>query len=52
MKSKPTWSIIFASIFLIFLGYSIGGFFVVNYFIGSAGLLLGLYNLYQERKKV
>ena len=40
-----TWSLILPSMFLIWLGYALGGFFVVNYFIGSAGVLLGVYNL-------
>jgi len=52
MKEKPTWSMILGSLLLIVIAYNLGGFFVINYVIGGLGLLLGLYNLYQERVKV
>jgi len=48
MKSNPTWSIILGGVVLIFLGYTLGGFFRINYFIGAAGILLGFYNLYKK----
>jgi len=50
MNPKPTWTIILAGLVLIYLGYSMGGFFVINYFIGGLGILFGLYNLYQKKK--
>jgi len=51
MRERPTWSIIIPSIFLIYLGFALGGFFIVNYFIGVAGILLGLYNLLEGKMK-
>ncbi len=49
MNPYPTWSLIIASLGLIILGYLLGGFFQINYFIGGAGILMGIYNL--RRKK-
>ena len=45
MRAHPSWELILGSLVLLYLGYSLGGFFVVNYVIGGLGLLLGLYNL-------
>tara|TARA_Y100000310_G_scaffold244806_1_gene249684 strand:+ start:441 stop:593 length:153 start_codon:yes stop_codon:yes gene_type:complete len=50
MEAYPTWNIIVASFVLILLGYYIGGFFIINYYIGAAGLCLGLYNLWKKKK--
>jgi len=49
MNPYPTWNLIIASLGLIILGYYLGGFFQINYIIGAAGLLMGIYNL--RRKK-
>ncbi|MDP3728595.1 MAG: hypothetical protein Q8R18_04040 [bacterium] len=49
MKESPTWSIITAGIGLIILGYFLGGFFIINYFIGAAGILLGVYNIWRKK---
>jgi hypothetical protein len=48
MKPNPTWEIILPSIFLIILGYYMKGFFIINYFIGGAGIILGIYNLIRK----
>ncbi len=51
MKPYPTWGIILPSIILIFLGYYLGGFFIVNYFIGGLGIIMGVYNLFKRYTK-
>jgi len=48
MKPYPTWGIIIPSIFLIYLGYYLKGFFIINYFIGGLGIILGIYNLIKK----
>ena len=50
MNAKPTWSIILASLLLIYLGWNLGGFFYFNYVIGTVGLIVGIYNLLKEKK--
>jgi hypothetical protein len=50
LKPYPTWSIIIGSLVLIAIGYNNGGIFVVNYFIGIGGIILGVYNLFRKRK--
>lgn len=50
MKEKATWSLIIASLVLLYLGWALKGFFQINYAIGTAGVILGLYNLYKEKK--
>jgi hypothetical protein len=49
METKPTWSIILAGLFLIYLGYTLQGFFIINYFIGVGGILLGIFNLVKKK---
>ncbi|HIH15672.1 MAG TPA: hypothetical protein HA360_00825 [Nanoarchaeota archaeon] len=49
MKEHPTWSIIIAGIGLCILGYFLGGFFIINYFIGGAGIFLGVYNIWRKK---
>jgi len=48
MNPNPTWGIIIPSIFLMFLGYYLKGFFLINYFIGGFGIILGIYNLIKK----
>lgn len=50
MIENPQWSIILAGLALMFLGWYLGGFFVINYFIGAAAILVGVYNLWMVRK--
>ncbi|MBI5797959.1 hypothetical protein HZA98_03595 [Candidatus Woesearchaeota archaeon] len=50
MNPYPTWSIILGSLVLLYLGYSLGGFFQINYVIGALGLILGIYNLLWRKK--
>jgi len=51
MNARPTWSIILGSLVLFYLGWQLGGFFRINYVIGTLGLFFGFYNLYKEKKK-
>lgn len=48
IKPHPFRNILFGLV-LIYLGYDLGGFFVVNYFIGVGGILLGLWQLYKSK---
>ncbi len=48
MNEKPTWGIIIPSIFLLFLGWYLGGFFQINYIIGTVGITFGIYNMKKE----
>jgi len=49
MEAHP-WKTILFGVILVFLGWELKGFFVINYFIGGAGILLGLWQLYKRKK--
>ena len=44
-----TWELILGGIILIFLGYYLKGLFVINYFIGTLGIIFGIYNYYKRK---
>lgn len=48
MDQHPWRNIIFGLI-LIYLAWSLGGFFKINYVIGIGGILLGLWELWKKR---
>lgn len=45
------YKMIILSLVLIYLGYSMSGFFKINYVIGGLGILFGLYNLVKKKKQ-
>ena len=48
MIQHPWRNIVFGLI-LIYLGWSLGGFFKMNYAIGIGGILLGLWGLWKKK---